>query len=146
MNVNNTCKILKVGLSSFFKEFNPVASCLCIHTYLHICVCAHSVVQPCPTLCNPVDSSSPASTVHGIFQARTLEQVPLPSPEDLPDPGVKPASLVPPSLTDRFFTIEPSGKPHPYTQLGTKKKKRQISNSTPLFKKPSVYKAPKLRL
>ena len=78
-------------------------------------MCAHSVAQSCPTLCHPMDCSSLGSTVHGIFQARTLEQVPFPSPKDLPDPGVKPASLVPPALVDRFFTIEPSGKTHPYT-------------------------------
>ena len=42
MNVNNTCTILNVCLSSFFKEFNPVASCLCIDTYLYICMCVHT--------------------------------------------------------------------------------------------------------
>ena len=30
-------------------------------------------LQSCPTLCNPVDSSPPGSSVHGIFQARVLE-------------------------------------------------------------------------
>ena len=32
-----------------------------------------SVTQLCPTLCNPMDYSSPGSSVHGIFQARILE-------------------------------------------------------------------------
>ena len=31
------------------------------------------VAQSCPTLCDPVDSSLPGSSVHGIFQARVLE-------------------------------------------------------------------------
>ena len=31
--------------------------------------------QPCPALCDPVDSSPPDSSVHGIFQARILEWV-----------------------------------------------------------------------
>ena len=31
------------------------------------------VTQSCPGLCDPMDSSLPGSTVHGIFQARTLE-------------------------------------------------------------------------
>ena len=31
------------------------------------------VTQSCPTLCNPMDYSLPGSSVHGIFQARTLE-------------------------------------------------------------------------
>ena len=33
---------------------------------------------------------------------------PVPSPEDLPDPGIKPASL---AWTGRFLTTEPPGKP-----------------------------------
>ena len=33
------------------------------------------VVQLCPTLCHPVDCSSPGSSVHGILQARVLEGV-----------------------------------------------------------------------
>ena len=30
-------------------------------------------LQSCPTLCNPIDSSPPGSSVPGILQARTLE-------------------------------------------------------------------------
>ena len=33
------------------------------------------VAQPCPTLSNPVDCSLPASSIHGILQARVLEWV-----------------------------------------------------------------------
>ena len=33
------------------------------------------VTQTCPTLCNPMDCSPPGSSVHGISQARILEQV-----------------------------------------------------------------------
>ena len=33
------------------------------------------VVQLCPTLCNPIDYSLPAPSVHGIFQARVLEWI-----------------------------------------------------------------------
>ena len=32
-------------------------------------------LQLCPTLCDPIDSSLPHSSVHGIFQARVLEWV-----------------------------------------------------------------------
>ena len=31
------------------------------------------VIQSCPTPCDPMDSSPPSSSVHGILQARTLE-------------------------------------------------------------------------
>ena len=33
------------------------------------------VAQSCPTLCYPMDCSPPGSSVHGIFQVRTLEWV-----------------------------------------------------------------------
>ena len=35
------------------------------------------VAQSCPTLCNPMDCSLPGSSIHGIFQARVLEWVPI---------------------------------------------------------------------
>ena len=37
------------------------------------------VAQSCPTLSDPMDRSPPGSSVHGIFQARVLEWVPLSS-------------------------------------------------------------------
>ena len=40
------------------------------------------VAQLCLTLGNPMDCSPPDSSVHGIFQARVLEWVPLPPPID----------------------------------------------------------------
>ena len=46
--------------------------------------------QSCLTLCNPMDDSPPGSSVHGIFQARILEWVSMPSPGDLPNPGIEP--------------------------------------------------------
>ena len=43
-------------------------------------VCMHAqVAQSCPTLCYPLDSSPPGSTVHGILQAWILEWVAMPS-------------------------------------------------------------------
>ena len=44
-------------------------------------------------LCNPMDSSLPGSSTHGIFQARILVQVAISYSRDLPDPGIKPVSL-----------------------------------------------------
>ena len=38
-----------------------------------ISAAAAKSLQSCPTLCDPIDSSPPGSSVHGIFQARTLE-------------------------------------------------------------------------
>ena len=43
-----------------------------------VCVCVRvyaKLFQSCPTLCDPMDSSSPGSSAHGILQARILEWV-----------------------------------------------------------------------
>ena len=45
--------------------------CLTLHIHPRCCLVAKS----CQTLCDPMDCSSPGSSVHGISQARTLEQV-----------------------------------------------------------------------
>ena len=36
---------------------------------------AAKLLQSCPTLCDPIDSSLPGSRIPGILQARTLEWV-----------------------------------------------------------------------
>ena len=41
-----------------------------------------------------MDSSPPDSFVHGILQARILKWVPITFSKDLPDPAIKPGSLV----------------------------------------------------
>ena len=60
--------------------------------------------------CDPMDCSPSGSSVHGISQQKYWSWLPFLSPGDLPDPGIKPASLVSPALADRFFTTRPSGK------------------------------------
>ena len=60
------------------------------------------VAQSCPVLCDPIDYSPPGSSVHGISQERILEGLPCPPPGDLPDPGIKPMSLMSPALAGGF--------------------------------------------
>ena len=55
-----------------------------------------SVAQSCPALWNPMACSPSASCAHGIFQEKILEWVAILTPGDLPDPGIKPSSPVPP--------------------------------------------------
>ena len=62
------------------------------------------VVQLYPTLCDPIDCSPSGSSVHGILQAR----LPYPSPGDLPNPGIEPAST---ALAGGFYTAEPHRRP-----------------------------------
>ena len=42
-------------------------------------MCACKLGQSCLTLCDPMDCSPPGSSVHGIFQARILEQIAISS-------------------------------------------------------------------
>ena len=42
---------------------------------------AAKLLQSCPTLCNPIDGSTPGSPIPGILQARTLSGLPFPSPK-----------------------------------------------------------------
>ena len=67
----------------FFWILCPVSRFLCLSFYsiklysllmLYAAAAAKSL-QPCPTLCDPIDSSQPGSPVPGILQARTLEWV-----------------------------------------------------------------------
>ena len=62
------------------------------------------VSQSCLTLCNPMDCSSPGSSVHGMLQVRILEWVASPSSRDLADPGVQPELLMSPTFSGGFFT------------------------------------------
>ena len=58
------------------------------------------VTQSCLTTCDRMDY-----TVHGILQARILEWVAVPSPGDLPNPGIEPNS----ALQAGSLPTEPSG-------------------------------------
>ena len=60
------------------------------------------VALSCVALCDPMDY-----TVCGILQARILEWVVFPSPEDLPNPGIEPKS---PALRRGSLPAEPQGK------------------------------------
>ena len=62
------------------------------------------LLQSYRILCDPMDCSLPGSSVHGILQARILEWVAFPPPEDLPDPGIEPVSLRSSALAGVFFT------------------------------------------
>ena len=72
--------------------------------------CTESVLvnQSCLTPCDPMNSSLPSSSVHGILQARILDWVAIPSPRDLPDPEIKAGS---PALQVDSLPSEPPGKP-----------------------------------
>ena len=61
------------------------------------------------TLWDPEDCSPPGSSVHGILQAKDWSVLSFPSLGDLPDPGIKLASLIPPKLVGGL-PLAPPGK------------------------------------
>ena len=73
-----------------------------------------SLVQLCETLWT-VALQAPLST--GILQARILGWVAMPPPEDLPHPGMEPASLGSPALIGGFLPLVPPGSPPGYLNI-----------------------------
>ena len=73
----------EVFLFTLFKMYHTpistswysVSSCHCYLFLSTTAAAAAKLLQSCPTLCNPIDSSPPTSPVPGILQARTLEWV-----------------------------------------------------------------------
>ena len=69
---SNTFMLLSQGYSNSSTRANIWSSSTLIAPAFHAAAAAKSR-QSCPTLCNPIDSSPPGSSIHGISQARVLE-------------------------------------------------------------------------
>ena len=65
------------------------------------------VTQLCPTLWDPMDGSSPGSSVHGVSRQGYQDRIPILSPGNLPDARIKPRSL---ALQADSLLSEPQGK------------------------------------
>ena len=84
-----------------------------------------SDTQLCLTLHDPRDCSLPGSSVHGILLVRVLEWLPFPPAGNLPNPGIKSATLLSPALAGGFLPLAPPGKPiltHNIQQRTSRKK------------------------
>ena len=76
-------------------------------------ICVHvKLIHSCPTRQPYGLCSLPGSSVRGIPQARILEWVVFSPPGDLPNPGIKPASLPSPALAGKFFTTSATWEAH----------------------------------
>ena len=53
----------------------------------------------------------------GFSRQEYWSGLPCTSPGDLPDPGIKPVSLMSPTLAGEFFTLAPPGKPTDFVLL-----------------------------
>ena len=97
------------NICPFYKE---VHVCVCVHVCACMHTCARTHAQSCPILCDPIDCRHQASLSMGFSRQEYWSGLLFPSPGDLPDPGIKPASLAFPALAGTVFTTEPHGKPH----------------------------------
>ena len=72
---SNSCPSSRcTSLYLILKSVYPYGSAQFHNRMLGACMHAKSL-QSCPTLCDPMDSSPPGSSVHRILQARILEYV-----------------------------------------------------------------------
>ena len=74
-----------------------------------VCVlCYSKLLQPCPTLCDPVDCNPPGSSVHGVLQY--WSGLRCPSPGNLPDLRIEPTFLTYPALQVGSLPLVPPRK------------------------------------
>ena len=90
-----------------FITFKP-----CFSEFSYLCAHVCLVTQACPTLLWPMDGSPPGSSIHGISQARILEQVAISFSRVLP----KLTPLSSPALQADSLPLTPPGKP-PFSNL-----------------------------
>ena len=71
--------LTKLGIYHWFKHCHLIYQCYSdcpgLSCPITAAAAAAKLLQPCPTLCNPIDGSPPGSSVPGILQARILEWV-----------------------------------------------------------------------
>ena len=79
------------------------------HYYKYACMCA-KLLQSCPTLCDFMDWSLPASLSTGFSRQEYWSVLSCPPPGDLPDPGIEPTCLPSIALAGRFFTTSTTYK------------------------------------
>ena len=82
---------------------------LTIYVCVYVGVC--SITQWCPNLCDPMDCSSPDSSVHEIFLGRILEWVAISSSKVYSPSRDRTHVSYTSCITGGFFTIEPLRKP-----------------------------------
>ena len=73
---------------------------------IDLSTCVHAkLLQSCPTLCDLCTVAHEDPLSMGFFSQEHWSGLPFPSPGDLPNPGIKPASFMSPALAGRFFFV-----------------------------------------
>ena len=100
-------KTLISFLSIIHDHFKIIPQHIVSYTFNNIYESESEVAQSCPNLCDPMDSSPPGFSVHGISRQEYWSGLTFPSPGDLPNPGIESGS---PALKTDALPSEPPGK------------------------------------
>ena len=92
-----------------FSIYIYISKYICI--YYVLCVCARSVAQSCLTLCDSWTVAHQAPLSMEFAGQECWSKSPLPTPGDLPYPGVKPISLCLLHWQMDSLPLLPPGKP-----------------------------------
>ena len=85
------------------------------------CACVHAKsLQSCLILCDPMDCILPGSRVHGIPSKNAGMGCHALLQRNLPDLGIKPASLTSPALAGRLFTTSAAWETHSFNYVKVK--------------------------
>ena len=89
---------IRLSPSLFTRHYHNTVNQLCVLSrFSHI------------QLCDPTDHNPPAPLSMEFSRQEYWRGLPCPPPGDLPNPGIKPTSLISPVLAGRFFTTMPPG-------------------------------------
>ena len=95
----------KVNSIEMCNSPNLYATNTIVSEYINKVVCVCMCTQSCPTLCDPQTPLCMGSSGKEYWSG-----FPFPTAGDLPEPGIKPTSLVSPALADEYFTAVPHRK------------------------------------
>ena len=90
------------------------------------------VAQSCPTLCDPMDSIQPSSSIHGIFQARILEWAAVSFSSRPSQPRVRTRVSC---IADRRFTVWATREALPVQE----RQVQSLGQEDPLEKKMATH-------
>ena len=68
------------------------------------------VIELCPTFYDPWTVACQAPLSMEFSRQKYWSGLPFPTPKDLPEPGIEPASFVSAALAGRFYSTVPTGK------------------------------------
>ena len=99
---------LKLSGKKFYKRGNKLENEIKVGPHRP----SHFVVVVMSDSGDPMGCSRQASLPMVFPRQENWSRLPFSSPRDLPNPGIKLASLLSPALAGGFFPTEPPGKPH----------------------------------